>query len=303
MQRPFGLAADSLLKLLERRVRRGFLPYNHLGGLTLSNDTTDATNDISIAIGSARSSVNVVDGAASTLPSDQIDLELPVSIIKQLDVAWAQDNYNPIDAVSGGDRSGGRSSSAIANTTWHVFLIGGRNVKTDILFHDSVTQSSILAELRMGYTAYRRIGSIVRTGGAIKAFTQFDDRFLWTTPPLDFDTQAPGTSAVTATLTVPTGIVVEADVSVGLYTGTTALNGVLFTALVQTAGTPTDPGTAALAPAGNTISLNRNGAAWIQQRIHLLTNTSGQVRYQLFASGASDRVAAFTNGWRDRRAD
>src|ERR1700754_1262771 len=107
MNAPLRLPNSAIEKALALRYAQGSLPRGWIDGLTLSNDGTDATNDIGIASGSARSTSRIVDGAVSTLTRDQCDIDLPVAIIKQLDVAWAPENYDP-DGFGGGDRSGGR---------------------------------------------------------------------------------------------------------------------------------------------------------------------------------------------------
>jgi hypothetical protein len=201
-----GLAHAALEKRLEKLHAQGNLPRGYIDGLTLSNDTTDATNDIAIAAGVARSTVSIVNGAASTFARDQIDLDLPVGIIKQLDVAWAPENYDD-EGYSGGDRSGGRSASAISNTTWHIFAIGGRGVPADVMFHDSATQSSVLAALPSGFSAYRHIMSVCRVSAAILAFKQLNDEVLYTTVPAVNGTNGLDTTPVNFVLAgIPLGI-------------------------------------------------------------------------------------------------
>lgn len=290
MEGPFALPDQSPLKAGERRIRRGFLPRGFIDALTLSNDTTDATNDIAIAAGAARSQCNVVDGTTSTFDRDQIDLELPVSIIKQIDVAFAPDNYDR-DGYSGGDRSGGRSPSSLSNTTWQVFLIGGRGVPCDVFFHDSATQSSVLTELLKlgGYTAYRHIGAIVRSSGSILTFVQFGDTFLLKSPVLDVTNTSDHTTAATGTLSsCPTGVSVEAILNIGCTNSAGSNNGTYVSSLDQTDATPS-----VTAAPGLTVSAN-NETIWVgNQRVK--TNTSAQVRYRASASTISTKLV--TCGW------
>lgn len=294
MNRPYGLPGRGPLRRFEAVEARGWLPPGYIGGLTLSNDTTDATNDLSVAAGACRSSVNVFDGETSTRLQDQVDLSLPIAIIKQLDVSWAPENYNPAGYSSGG-RSGGRSASAISNTTWHVYAVGGFDVPTDILLHDSATQSSVLAALPNGYTAYRRIGSVLRSSAALVAFVQFGNRFDLVGSFSDVSVNNPGTSAATRLLSVPLGISVEAIILVGVQnnsSGVTAYS--RFTALDMTAETPADGNSdlpLSIASAGNT----GNPSAIMRVR----TNTSGQIRSQLSASDANVNLRIRTLGWID----
>jgi hypothetical protein len=263
MQRAFGPSNHSPLRDYERVRARGFLPRGYIDGLVLSNDSTDSTNDIAVSAGSCRSSSNIVDGAISTKTADQLDLEIPVSIIKQLDVSWAPENYDP-EGFSGGDRSGGRSSSSLSNTTWHVFVIGGEGRQADILEHDATDPSAVLPG---GYTAWRLIGSLVRTGGAIKAFVQHGDLFMWVTPVLDVSNNTPGTSANTGTLTVPTGVRVMAFMNVMMNVGQLYLSPLDITDQAATNG-------------ANPISTVDSGTGDGGSQAHVLTNTSAQIRYR-----------------------
>lgn len=125
----------------------------HLYGLTMSNAAGDPTNDITTAAGSAASS--------DTLPYEMV---LGSAITKQLDAAWAV-----------GNNAGGRmSAAAIANTTYHVFLIRRPDTGVvDVGFDVSATAPTMPAN----YTQFRRIGSIMRESGAIVTFRQVGDMF------------------------------------------------------------------------------------------------------------------------------
>lgn len=299
MNRHRGLPHSALDKRFEKLHARGNLPRGYIDGLILSNDTTDATNDIAIAAGSARSTVNIIDGVASTLTRDQMDLDLPVGIIKQLDVAWAPENYDE-DGYSGGDRSGGRSASAISNTTWHTYAIGGPGVPTDVMFHDSATQSSVLAALPGGYTAARRGGSVVRAGGTILGFIQRGgDKFILTTPVLDISATNPGTSAVTRTLSsIPTGVIVEAIVNASMRSLTSG-SIVVYLSSLETANIAPSHSVAPLGSMDTTNTAAVDTTAASQHRI--FTNTSAQIRSRLSASGANDVLRIATIGWVDTR--
>jgi len=159
------------------------LPPGTLFGLTLSNNATDATNDIDIATGKAR------DG------DDSANLVLASALTKRLDANW-----------SVGTNQGGLDTGSKANsTTYHVWLISDGSA-VDVLFSTSVSAPTIPGI----YTLKRRIGSIITDGsGAIRAFQQTGDEFLLATPPLDAATTI-GTSRTLQALTVPAGLAVEA---------------------------------------------------------------------------------------------
>lgn len=287
MNRPLGLAGNPSLKTLDQWIAEGRLPRGWIDGLILSNDTTDATNDIAIAAGVARSTVNIRHSEPSTLSRDQVDLELPVGIIKQLDVAWAPENYDP-DGVSGGGRSGGRSGSSISNTTWHVFLIGGAGLPTDVMFHDSATQSSVVAQLPTGYTAFRNIGAVIRSGGSILAFSQFNDEYLLSTKATDFNGLPASTNAILRTLTVPIGVAVTALI-IGSYRPASSTSGYCYLS------SPDEADQAASA-AVHTVKaeLTSEGGSF---QTSIRTNTSGQIRTRVSAAASSDNLTVTTRGW------
>lgn len=159
----------------------------HLYGLNLSNNVADAANDVDIAIGSAAS-----DAASPLL------MRLAAAITKRLDAAWAV-----------GTNQGGLDTGAIANTTYHVWLIARSDTGVvDALFSTSATSPTMPAN----YDRKRRIGSIIRAAGAILAFKQDGDFFEWVVPATDTTTIT--TSAVLRTLRVPVGVALRANISV-----------------------------------------------------------------------------------------
>jgi hypothetical protein len=294
MQGPFGIPGEGPLHRFEAQERRGWLPRGHISGLTLSNDTTDATNDVGIAAGAARSTCRIVDGTPSTAGRDQIDLELPVAVIKQADVLHAPDNYDAsVDPAQGsGDRSGGRSSSSLADGSWHALLVGGPGIATDIILHDGATQALILPELQKagGYTAYRRIGSVVRVSAAIKGFIQRENDFIWNSPPLDENVaSSAGTAAVLVVLTVPLGIRVKAYINARIGDNVAYYSCPDSTDLAVSI-TAAPLGTFGEAAAGTATSVGGSACVW--------TDTSGQIRRRTIADLES-RIA--TIGYYDPR--
>jgi len=156
-------------------------PRGRIAGLKLSNNASDATNDIDIAVGEA------------TADDRSALLVLSSALTKQLDAAWVA-----------GNNQGGRDTGSIADGTWHVWLIRRPDTGVvDVLFSLSATTPT----MPTNYTQKRRIGAIIRTAGAIVPFFQFGDVFKYVAPITDrsFTTQFPvGPFAVS----VPTGIVV-----------------------------------------------------------------------------------------------
>lgn len=250
-------------------MREGWLPMGHLYGLTLSNDAGDTTNDVGIAAGTTRSSVNsayVYNNAYSSLARHQRDIEITDALIKQLDVVWAPGN------------GGGRSAATLADGTWHALAIGGKGLKDSVILHNSLTQSSVFAALPSGYTAYRRIWSVVRST-SILAFTQTGDHCQWATVKADQTAASLNTTAVLLSITVPTGVKVLARLQ--LNSNDSDAEGVYVSSPDATD------------EAADT-TINANAFSLAASRLPLetvvLTNTSAQVRARSASGAHSLRV-------------
>lgn len=144
------------------------LPRGYIDGFILSNNGTDANNDIDIGIGTARDDAN---GA---------NIVLSASITKRLDASWAV-----------GDGNGGLDAGSKAADTWyHVFVIRRSDTGVvDVLFSTSAASPTLPA----GYDQKRRIGAIrTDSGPNIRAFLQRSGEvFEWVTPILDVQDSAP----------------------------------------------------------------------------------------------------------------
>jgi hypothetical protein len=239
---------------------------DQLTGLALSNNGADATNDIDIAVGAAAS--------ADAAIANRVFMSLTSALTKQLDVNWVV-----------GTNQGGLDTGAIGNNTYHVHLI--ERVDTgvvDALFSLSATAPT----MPTNYTKSRRIGSIMRESAAIVLFDQDGDRFQRKASVLDVANATPGTSANTATLKVPTGIVVVALLNLNtanstrMYVSSLAVND-------EAVGTTTTP----LASIGTASASVMNVGP-----IQVSTNTSAQIRYR---ADANALVQIATLGWIDRR--
>lgn len=252
------------------------LPAGHLFGLTLSNNGTDPTNDIDIAAGKCRSD------------DDTTDMVLASALTKQLDASWAV-----------GTNAGGRASgAAIANTTYHVFLIKRPDTGVvDVAFDTSATGANIAANTDAAYTKKRRIGSIVRSGSVIRAFKQDGDTFIWSVPSGDVSVTNPGTSAVLRTMTLPVGIRVQAIISAFGYANTAAAN----TSSIFIS----DPSITDSVPSNSVFNLTSyNGGSVENQNgstVYVFTNTSAQVRSRVQQSAAGTVLVMNTLGWIDTR--
>lgn len=234
-----------------------------LNGLTLSNNTTDPTNDIDIAAGSCVSD----DGL--------VVMTLAAGITKRLDAGWTV-----------GTNQGGLDTGTIANTTYHVWVINRTDTNvTDVLFSASATSPTMPAS----YTKKKCIGSIIRQSAAIVLFDQFDDEFILRSPPsLDISDAATGTTAKTATLVnSPVGVAVKVYMNLLI-----ASNGT-YVYVSSLASTDLAPSTSAtpLASLGS-------GGANATNNIEVWTNTAAQIRYR---TNINDTLRGTVIGWKDPR--
>jgi FlaG/FlaF family flagellin (archaellin) len=194
----------------------------------------------------------------------------------------------------------GLDAGTLANNTWyHAHIIGKADGTTALLACTTANLGSIT--MPSGYTLKRRIGSFKTNGSAqIIAYVQDGDFFWWSSLVADVNVTNPGTSAVTRTLTVPTGVNVLAYLQAGGVNGDSSGLGAYFSDLATTDTTPvmdttaplSDIGAAAIAPGGAAAQLNR---------IHVRTNTSAQIRSRVNYSSANVRLIINTLGWVDRR--
>jgi len=244
------------------------LPRGAIDGLVLSNSASDTEHDIDISAGMCR------DGA------DGANILLSTAITKRIDAAWAV-----------GTGNGGMDTGAVAADTWY-YLWAIRRSDTgvvDALFSTSSTAPTMPS----GYDQKRRIGAVLTNGSSnIIAFFQHGDYFYWDVPVEDADTSNPGTSPVTVDLTVP-NLKVLADIVVTGFNGSTA-----FALLV------TDPDQTSTAPSANNATINHttgSGTDRLHATLHQMTDSSGQIQYELSLSGASDNVTVQTRGWYDLR--
>lgn len=251
------------------------LSRSYLAGLVLSNGS-DATNDIDIAVGEARST------------ADDEDLVVASTISKQLDVTFAAGG-------TPGSPTGGRSSSvSLTNDTWYHVILGLVSGTAEIGFDTSITGANLVTD--HSFTNTRRIGSVRRGTATNLGFSQVGDHFLLDDPPLDVDVNNLGTTAILFTLTVPLGIKVE------VITNTTINNSSTGTEVYMSSPdandeAPTLGGTSPLATLFSRGAVTNAKAT--QQKVMVRTNTSSQIRGR--SSQASTELDIATLGWVDRR--
>lgn len=247
------------------------IPAGHRFGCTLSNNSGDATNDIDITAGNWASD--------NTVDADRVLLNAG-AMTKQLDAVWAA-----------GSAAGGRiSAESIANGTWYVYLFRRASGVDDYCFSQSLTPT-----LPDSGTHKRRIGSALRESATLIPFDQKGRLTTRKTAVLDVNATNPGTSAVTRTLSVPTGIPVIARVNVAIVGTNAAQWGELLTDLAVPDVAPSLTAAPLVTVRG---FLDSGGGAGAVQ-VDVQTNTSGQIRSRSVASDGSYIVRIATLGWID----
>lgn len=264
---------DGTQYLLMTQSLQTAIPRSYLAGLTMS--PAGASASMPIAAGQASDSTNVS--------------MMSIAAITKTTSAWAV-----------GSGNGGLDTGSIATNTWYKFYLIQR-LDTGVV--DAIFTIAALATgpaLPTNYTLFRYIGS-AKTDGASQwiKFTQDGDYFVWAATILDVNTNNPGTSAITSTLTVPTGVNVFAILNVVLVAvGST--NSWLLNISDLSANNEVTSLTAAplgiIATIGSAAETTE-GATYMLAR----TNTSAQIRYRLSASDAATTARIATIGWIDHR--
>lgn len=245
-----------------------FVPRSYLAGLTLS--TAGASTTMTTAAGMATDAANA------------FMMKLAASVAKTTS-AWAV-----------GTGNGGLDTGAIANSTWyHFYLIQRLDTSVvDVLFSLSASAPTMPAN----YTLKRRIGSGFTTaGGNWTSFIQDGDYFRWLASVLDINTTNPGTAAVSATLTVPTGVNVFANFNARVVS-TTISSHVQFSDLAATDEAPSATAAPLTALEGDAAANPQAGG-----NLTIRTNTSAQIRYRMQASDGNTIIRIATLSWIDSR--
>jgi hypothetical protein len=246
------------------------MPQSAITGLALSNNVTDANNDLDIAVGRV--------GAGT----GDYNLILTSARTKQLDAAWAV-----------GTNQGGLDTGAKAVSTWyHVWLIARIDTHVvDVLYSASVSAPTMPAN----YTKKRRIGAVrTDSSGNLIPFLQYGDDFFWKSPPfLDVNDATLTTAKKNYTLSgVPGGLVVTAFLN--LFVTIAAGNGRAYIS---------SPNLTDLAPSDTATPLFTQYASTtagpFAAQVRVITDTSAQISAR--AGAASTTIKAVALGWTDPR--
>jgi hypothetical protein len=240
----------------------------HRHGIAVSNNATDANNDIDFGAGT------VWDNANDVL------LELSSAKTKRLDASW----------VFGTNQGGLFSGTKAANTWYHAFIIRRSDTgDVDAGFDTSFTAANKPAN----YDQFRRRFSILTDGsGNIRPFLQWGDYILWKTPIVDQNGITVGTTASLLTLSVPPGVRVQPLLSVATGLKAAAAPGIYFSS-------PDVTDVAASFPGAMTTGANAVGQSTATTGLGeiVLSNTSSQIRAR--CTDASTTAWVATQGWLD----
>jgi len=210
------------------------------------------------------------------------------ALTKQIDAVW-----------SAGDNVGGLDTGTVAiDTTYFLFAIYNPITKvSDFLFSASLASPTMPS----GYTKKKRIASLITDGSAniLNGTYIFSKDGSYTFRYLviinDVNDSNPGISAVTSTLTTPTGIEVRWDGIFDVRDNSSATN----SDWLMTSTKDTDT-----APSGGLSQVrlfnvgDEDGKQIMLTNIY--TNTSSQVRYRGSVSNADITVRLHTSGWTEK---
>lgn len=247
-------------------------PKNHIAGLVLSNDAGDATHDVNITAGEATDS------------TDSYILKLTSEITKQIDATWAA-----------GDDAGGMFTGSVAADTWyHVFLIRKDSDGTiDAGFDTSISAANIPT----GYTAYRRIGSVLTDGSslvlAFQMIEQHGGRRLvkWDVPD-GMSSGGASTTATALTAQIPPGLKLEGIFKMSISTGAAASAGCHACLSDPDATASPFSGYGACVYVRGTVTYQEDTATFT-----VITDTSSQVKLDSSVTEANTIVAVACHGW------
>jgi len=240
----------------------------YIFGLTLSNNGSDATNDIDIAA-----------GVAAETATSPVLMTLAAALTKRLDASWAV-----------GTNQGGLDTGSIANGTYHVWIIARSDTGVvDALFSTSATSPTMPAN----YDRKRRIGSILRESATIIPFEQKGDTFK----RVAINSYA-STSALASTLTafnVPNSIIVQPIIAIYI---SPAASSNIYIAL----------GSASRGLADIVVTQSRTDAGGVTETRGFIasgfyTNTVQQLylQHNIVSGTASTNTLVQTIGWVDDR--
>ena len=240
-------------------------------GLQLSNNSSDATNDIDISAGTCRDASNAVS------------MSIASAITKRIDATWSVGSGN-------GGLDGG---SPAANDVYHVFAIYRSDTGvSDILFSASPTSPT----MPTNYDYKRRIGAFIRESGVNVPFWQDGDVFLLQTRVTLYSNPSTAAYALASLASfIPTGLRVEPILSgIALQGGG---NSCFFD--IGDARDSAEATTVRLVynRGDDDASVDQNNAGNFNTKI--FSNTSAQIYVEISRNGGTLNI--YGHGWIDQR--
>lgn len=248
-------------------------------GLVPSNGT-DATNDLDFTV-----------GVAADLSTDSL-MQLGSAMTKQIDAVWAE-----------GTAAGMLDTGAVANTTYHVYLIRNpKSKKVDILASTSASSPTMPA----GYSQKRRIFSFYRSAGANVVFTAVEisggglEVLISSPTGVTIKSWSGGADDTAISYTwadCPTGIKLGLIFNASLLDVTpAAVSAIRFSALDQADVAPGSGNQSLRLPA---IGIAVGDA--VSGQFSIRSNTSGAMRFRAQGSTTDHSLLGALDGWIDQR--
>lgn len=258
-------SATNIVNQIATSTSQGILALTPNKTIYLSNNTTDATNDIDVTAGW----FNFDDGSGQ---------------------AYYDGGTGQLDVLFSAGGNGMLDTGTIANTTYHVFLIYNPTTLLSKLLASTNVSSPTMPS---GYTKKARIGSIVRLTGAILPFSQCDKYFFHKLVRADRSISASApTTTTNLTLTVPIGLSVLSVITGYLVEASTAGGAVLIVdPSYSDFNITTTNFTLRIDTPGGSQQANTTGMLFVK------TNNSGQVSIK--SSTTTINLGILTNGWID----
>lgn len=242
-------------------------PAGHIYGLTLSNNGSDANNDIDVATGEAASD-----------SSTPYMMRFGTALTKQLDATF----------TAGDDQGCLDTGTKATDTVYHLFLImTATDAVTDILCSTSVSSPTMPS----GYSYKRRIGSVITDGsGNNLGFTQNGGVVIWDDPPRDMNNASIGSSSRTlGNATAPTGVCVTLQMTFYIANSGVAL-------YVSNPDADDEAVDLTNGPFPQVFAGSNTSSGFVE----VLSNTSAQFGVRA-STGSSNTVRADTMGYFDDR--
>lgn len=267
--------SDSTIPL--NLVSKGGAPINANGSplftivpkqIIISNNGTDANNDIDFATGNFPFS----DGTGIATLS---------AITKRLDAAWAA-----------GTNQGGLDTSTKASSTWyHCYAIYNPTTQVaDAIFSTNATSPT----LPSGYTKFKRVGSILTDSASnLRAFNQTNNYFNFVYP-ISSVTSATQLAATETLRTIATPLGLKTKAMFSFVAGTSSAGSAYLKAYSADITSSTIPNTDGQIYVSNGVAA---GAGYVEA----ITNTASQIKTNAVnLSGTPNMAIAITvNGWQD----